>query len=248
MQTSVYQVKLDNFEGPLDLLLYLVKQNEMDIYNIQISRITDQYLEYIKGIEFKDIEYAADFLVMAATLIYIKSKTLLPMELAGEEEVIDEETEQLKKDLSDRLIEYSKYKYIAGILENMSRAQMSIFSRVETEKYMDSNYMFIEDINIYDLTGILQKIIFKNRDRIIDNKEEQAYSILEKMKMITKMLKKSLCIIFSSLSGNKGNRKELIVALLAILELVRQQKIIIEQKSIFGEIIILTSGGESNGQ
>lgn len=177
-----YQIKLDNFEGPLDLLVYLIEKDEMDIYNIQISKITVQYLDYIKKLEILDLEIASEFLLMAATLLKIKSSMLLPKrkDTDSDLENLAEENEDPRKILIMKLLEYKNIK-IANILKEMEEGQSLIYYRYNNQLEHSINSMPVDNLSVDKLLSILSDI----RDRPKNEDREQVikkdwFSIKEK--------------------------------------------------------------------
>ncbi|MBU1852515.1 MAG: segregation/condensation protein A, partial [Candidatus Omnitrophica bacterium] len=150
-----YKVKLEIFEGPLDLLLYLIKKSELDIYDIPIASITEQYLEYLELMRMLDLNIAGEFLVMAATLIHIKSKMLLPVE---EKEVLPEEEEDPREELVRRLLEYKRFKEAAGVLQDLEGQRKEMFTKVGTVGPEDSGQQFFE-ASLFDLITALTRVL-----------------------------------------------------------------------------------------
>ena len=149
-----YKVKLEVFEGPLDLLLYLIKKNEIDIYDIPIAEITEQYLEYLELMRMLDLNIAGEFLVMAAKLIHIKSKILLPPE---EKEVLPEEEEDPREELVRRLLEYKRFKEVAGVLQDLEGQRKKMFTRA-TSVEPGSEEKFFE-ASLFDLITALTRVL-----------------------------------------------------------------------------------------
>lgn len=216
-----YQVRLDTFEGPLDLLLYLIRKNEMDIRNIEISRITDQYLEFLNTMKTLDIDLASEFIVMAATLIYIKSKTLLPKT----EEEFQEEGQDPREMLMQRLIEYQQYKLAGEALSKKPLLGEDLFKvhlipeRMEIE--FDPREKLIE-VGIYELALAFQELIARTQKRvhhIEDDEISVENKIIEMVEQLNAALNKTMC--FRDLFSEKISRIEMIVTFLAILELTR---------------------------
>ncbi len=231
------QVKLAAYEGPLDLLLDLIKKNEMDIYNIPIAEITRQYLDYLAQMQNLNIDIAGDFLVMAATLIYIKSKMLLPDDGVTED---DESGQDPRAELVRKLLEYQAFREVAhelGFLENerskVFTRQISdyVFQDLEQEPELES---FTS--NFYDLLQAFYKVLKSVAHDQFHEVFEQVVSMEEKMAQIKNILQERGELKFEDLFGGVVSRNELIVTFLAILEIVRQKIARVYQPKMFGEI------------
>lgn len=237
-------VKLKVYDGPLDLLLDLIKKNEMDIYDIQVSEITRQYLDYLAQMRELDLEIAGDFLVMAATLIYIKSKTLLPVE--KEEE--DEEGGDPRSILVQKLLEYQAFKEAARELGLLESERGKVFTRQISDYYLsdlDPEDAEIDTFsaNLFDLLSAFQTVISKAGRKEMHEVYEEIISIEEKMAEIQSLLTEKETIQFSSLFTDRWTRNELIATFLAILEIVRTKFARVKQEKQFGEIFLEKIGG-----
>ena len=234
-----YTVKLDIFEGPLDLLLYLIRKNEVDIYDIPIALITEQYLEYLDLMTVLNLDIAGDFLVMAATLAKIKSKMLLPPSVDSEE---GEEGDDPRAELMEHLLEYQQYKEVADRLKNRELLEKDIFTRIQIEEHipdLDKNSAVIE-ASLFDLVDALKKVI--ERKDLPGNLMEVAVekiSVRDKIGEILSMVKKNQQIIFQSLFDGLSTKYEIVVAFLALLELMRLRAIKVFQVHPHGEIRII---------
>jgi segregation and condensation protein A len=234
-----YTVKLDIFEGPLDLLLYLIRKNEVDIYDIPIALITEQYLEYLDLMTVLNLDIAGDFLVMAATLAKIKSKMLLPPSVDSEE---GEEEDDPRAELMEHLLEYQQYKEVADRLKNRELLEKDIFTRIQIEEHipeLDKNSAVIE-ASLFDLVDALKKVI--ERKDLPGNLMEVAVekiSVREKIGEILSTVKKNQQIIFQSLFDGLSTKYEIVVAFLALLELIRLRAIKVFQVHPHGEIRII---------
>lgn len=216
-----YQVKLDQFEGPLDLLLHLIRKNEMDIRNIEISKITDQYLNFINTMRTLDIDLASEFIVMAATLIYIKSKILLPK---TEEEVVEEEIDP-REALALRLIQYQQYKWAAEALEQKPFLNEDVFKiqlmKDQMPQDCDPKDVFVE-VGIYELALAFQDVLARSR-KIVGTVKSEEYSIHDKILELIETLNQNLnqLLNFHMLCKPEAPRGEMIVTFLSLLELTR---------------------------
>jgi len=224
------KIALPLFEGPLDLLLHLIKQNKIDIYDIPISLITKQYLEYLELMKELDLEIASEFLLMAATLIYIKSQMLLPKPEQNNEE------EDPRLELVEKLVEYEKFKEIS----NKLKERYIFWSKAFTRKTAQEEEFFIQDLNIFDLISALKKLLDKPEPRIYIPKD--TIKVEDKIKEILKILQEKKTITFEELfyaqSLNEISRIEIIVTFLALLELLRLKIVRVYQELPFGKILI----------
>ncbi len=238
IETNKYNVKIENFEGPLDLLCHLIDKNKMNVCDVKISDITDQYIEYLETMEKLNLEIASEFLVMASTLLYLKSKMLLPKEVEEEKELTEEE-------LLMRIIEYKKYKEITGKLKEMyeknSKKMFKLPEKIELPKQeLNVNYTKEEIINIY------KNVIEKNSERLNKNAKNiekiaitDNYTVESKVKDMFRALIQNKQFIFNKLfSLNKCNKQEVVTAFTGLLELSRRSKVITEQDETFGDILV----------
>ena len=236
-----YQVKLPNFEGPLDLLLFLIKKEEIDIYDIPIASITRQYLEYVEIMKELDLEVAGEFILMAATLIQIKVRMLLPR---SEEE--GEEEEDPRAELVRRLLEYKRFKEVAESLTEIETQQRRLFPRTFfgwIKKYQGkdkaSNAEFLKDVTLFDLLSAF-KTVLDNMPKVTAHEVSSiGVTIEDQIKFILDEIKEKERIGFREMMVQMKERVIIIVTFMAILELIRTHQIRIQQASIFGEIWIL---------
>ena len=232
-------VKISIYDGPLDLLLDLIRKNEMDIYNIQVSEITSQYLAYLARIKALDLEVAGEFIVMAATLLYIKSKMLLPQD--GTED--DEEGGDPRAELVRKLLEYQAFKHAAKELGFMEDERGKVFTRQLSEYYlseMDAADVEIDTFsaNLFDLLTAFQSVLAKGSQEAMHEVFEQVVSIEDKMSEIRTRLVERKKFVFSDLFQNGWTRNLLIVTFLAVLEIVRTKIARVVQDQQYGEIYI----------
>jgi segregation and condensation protein A len=236
---SDLKVKLEVFEGPLDLLLYLVKKDEVDIYDISIERITSQYLEYLEAFEVLHIEIAGEFLVMAANLLYIKSRTLLPKD----QQMPDEETEEEdpRWELIRQLIEYRKFKEAASHLRDQEELQAALFPRAVSldpahAPVLDET-MMLGDVGIFDLINAFQKAL---KRLPVEEKpgeiREETYTVTDRINHLMHRIDRGVSVRFEELFGEATTRNELVVTFLALLELIRMKQFRVRQEDQFGEI------------
>jgi len=234
-----YQVKLDIFEGPLDLLLYLIKKNEVDIYDIPMALITGQYLEYLELMKELNLDIAGEFLVMASTLIKIKSQMLLPpVEGEGEGE---DETDP-RAELMEHLLEYQRYKEAAHQLVTRELLEKDIFKRPQTEDPGEAKVdgdMLIE-ASLFDLVDALRKVIErKDLPENIMGVAVEKMTVRDKIVSILRQLKETPQLVFQSLFDPLVTRFEIVVTFLAVLELIRLRAIRVFQVQPYGEIRIV---------
>jgi len=229
-----YKVKLEIFEGPLDLLLFLIKKEEINIYDIPIAKITEQYLEYLELMKLLDLDIAGEFLVMAATLMHIKSRMLLPPE---ELEAESEEEEDPRAELVRKLLEYKRFKEAARQLEDMELGQRNIFTRMNVEEYEEEKVFF--EASLFDLISAFSKMIEGMPKEIFQEIIKDEVTVEEKVHQLMHMLLVEPIVYFTRLFENARSKLEIIATFLAILELIRLKEIIIVQRSLFGEIEII---------
>jgi segregation and condensation protein A len=237
--TNEYKVKLEVFEGPLDLLLYLIKRDEVDIYDISIERITTQYLEYLETFRMLDLEIAGEFVVMAANLIYIKSRTLLPVHQQPPEE--EGEEDDPRWDLIRQLIEYKKFKDAAFQLRQRELVQEGLIARIpEKPEFKETDSLLKSEVGIFDLINAFQKVLRKIEARREDLREifEENFTVSDKLEVILRAAQTGRSIAFSDLFAFAASRTEIVVTFLALLELIRMKQIRVAQDGAFAEIEI----------
>lgn len=227
------KVKIGDFAGPLDLLLFLIKQEQANIFDIPIAKITQKYLEYIKLMKKLDIAVAADFLVMAATLIEIKSKMLLPRDPKAEEN--EEEFDDPRRELVDRLLEYEKFKSAAGMLHERSEIENAIFTRGPIES--DENNAEV-DASVFDLLTIFQKIAARHADDVKMEIEREEVSLADMIKSLKSRIFQFGEVSLLAFFEEMHNRRELVTAFIAVLEIVRTDDVKLTQMTTFGDILL----------
>ena len=235
-----YKVKLEVFEGPLDLLLYLIKKEEIDIYDIPIAKITDQYLEYLELMKLLDLTIAGEFLVMAATLIHIKSRLLLP----PDETLAEQEEEDPRAELVKRLLEYKKFKEAASTLGQMESHQKHLFPRVGPGINMDDlppgEEEFIE-ASLFDLITAFTKVLKDIPKEAFHQIVKDEFTVSEKIHDILHLICDRKTVLFTDLFKAAKNKFEIITIFLAILELIKIREIVVRQVAPFGEIEIISN-------
>jgi segregation and condensation protein A len=235
---------IDAFEGPMDLLLHLIDKAQIDIYDIPINHITEQFIQYIYHMEELNLDIASDFLVMAATLVEIKSKLLLPYEKQDSSLQLEMEELDPRAELVRRLVEYKKYKAVSEELRLFEDVQSKIYYKPREDLFnYDENEFELEGLDINLLLKSISKIIKKRSksDRVLTINEIQRdeYTLEQCIKDIQNILKIELRLKFSNLIDENSTRKEIIVCFLSILELIRMKEIKVIQEEDFSDLIII---------
>ena len=234
-----YKVKFEVFEGPLDLLLYLIRKEEVDIYEVNLTSLATQFIDYIETMRMLDLEIAGEFLVMAATLMYIKSRELLPadqqVQVDGEEEGEDPRWELIRQ-----LVEYKKFKDAAAQLQVLETRQENIFPRLPGKlEFLSDAPAPRPDVSIFDLlnavNGILQRFTKREDQRDI---YEDKWTVSEKIEHLMRLVVVRGRLNFSELFESAGSRSEVVCTFLALLELIRLKQLVCSQSEAFGEIEI----------
>ena len=231
------RLRVGQFEGPLDLLLHLCRTNEIDLAHLPVRAITDQYLAHLESLEFQDLEIAGAYLVMAATLIYLKSKLLVPPDENAVDEDLDEDALALKQELEERLREYARIKALGALLAQREAAQALLWGR-PTSQLPAAEDIPLEDLSVHWLERALKQLIEEQARRKPREIEPNPPSVLERMTEILSLLRDTWSLLFSSLAGGERHRADVVVTLLAVLELVRQGRIRAQQTELFGEIVL----------
>ena len=238
LETKKYSIRLDNFQGPLDLLCYLIDKNKMNIYDVNLNEITDQYIAYLNAMEKMNLEIASEFVVMASTLLYLKSKKLLPKQEEEEEEITEEE-------LIKRIIEYKKFKEISKVLkENYNLFSDRFFKDQEQIKLpkqkLEKNYDSSKIPEIYsalvERNSVKMNQNAKNIQRIaiVDK-----YTVSEKVKEMYNILTKQKKFIFNKLfTISKHEKQEVVTAFSGLLEMSKTNEVQTEQERLFGDILV----------
>lgn len=228
--TDDLQISLGEFEGPLDLLLHLIRQEQVSIYDIPIARITDEYLRYLQIMQEMDIAVAGDFLVMAATLIELKTKMLLPRDPFAP---ADAEEEDPRRDLVDQLLEYQKYKAAAQMLWSRATIERAIFRRAELET--DKNNPEVA-VGVFDLLRVFNEILARHKEEVMMEIEREEISMSEMLEILRNMVMSAGELNLRIFFERARSRRELVLAFLSVLELVRTTEIKLFQPETFGEI------------
>ena len=238
LETNKYAIKIDNFEGPLDLLCHLIDKNKMDIYDIKINEIADQYIEYLNQMEEMNLDIASEFIIMASTLIYLKSKSLLPKQEEAEEELTEEE-------LIQRIIEYKKYKEIIKKLKANYEENSKIY--LGTQEQIELPRKQIEKEYDKELIPNLYQTLFKRNEEKINKNAENIekiaitdnYTVASKVKEMFKALVKNNKFVFNKLfSLKEHNKQEVVTAFSGLLEMSKRDKVNTKQEELFKDIIV----------
>ena len=231
-----YQVRIENFEGPLDLLLHLIKKSEINIYDIPINLIAQQYLTYIEAMEDLNLTVAGEFLVMAATLLQIKSKMLLPADETTDDE---EDGPDPREELVRRLLEYKKFKEAARQLDEHERLWREIYSREQSPTVeLESDETLLDNVSLFDLVDALQGILNRNPGRQLMEILPDNLTVRERMNAILEMLEGQESVNFVELFESSCHRIVIIVTFLALLELMRLRTARVFQAEHFGPILV----------
>lgn len=246
LETNKYNLKLENFEGPLDLLCHLIDKNKMDIYDINLNEITDQYIEYINKMERMNLEVTSEFLIMASTLLYIKSKNLLPTQVEDEKELTEEE-------LLQRIIEYKKYKEITKVLKEMYQNNGKVFFKLPEQIELPKQKLDVE-YKKEKISETYAQIIEKSAQRLNQNAKNiekiaitEVYTVADKVKAMFRELLHHKKFVFNNLFSNKKcSRPEIVTAFTGLLELSRRSKVLTSQEELFGNIIVEKNNRKAN--
>src|SRR6478735_5647576 len=236
---SEYQVKFDVFEGPLDLLLYLIKKEEVDIYSVNLTKLASQFIEYIEMMREFDLEIAGEFLVMASTLMYIKSRELLPVDQQTQVEE-EEDGEDPRWELIRQLVEYKKFKDAAAKLQELEARQEGVYPRLPIKPVFEEEKPLTKpEVTIFDLLNAVNSVLkrFEKRDNPREIYEDK-WSVSDKIEHIVKLMTTQTGVRFSELFEDATSRSEVVCTFLALLELIRLKQLICAQSSDFGEIEI----------
>ncbi len=233
-----YKVKFEVFEGPLDLLLYLIKKEEVDIYEVNLTRLATQFIEYIETMRLLDLEIAGEFLVMAATLMYIKSRELLPVDQQVQVEG-EEDGEDPRWELIRQLVEYKKFKDAAAKLQLLEARQEDVFPRLPGKLEFEPEQRLSSDASIFDLVNAVNAVLkrFGQREDLRDIFEDK-WTVSEKIEQLMKLTDAGTQLRFSDLFETMTSRSEVVVTFLALLELIRLKQLVAIQREPFGEIEI----------
>ena len=230
----MYKVKIDVFEGPLDLLLYLIRKNEVDIYDIPVAEITEQYIEYINLMKMLDLDIAGEFLVMAATLIQMKSAAMLPTGATVE----DDELMMTREELVRQLLEYKKFKSAASVLSEREEAQRNLYTR----SFVDPGFEGLDlkefrvDATLFDLLSAFRMVLKQLPEDQLTGFREETFTVQQKIEDILNQFDIRKRVEFATLFAKSSSRLEVIVTFLAVLELIKSRRVIARQAQLFSRI------------
>ncbi len=243
-----YKVRLEIFEGPLDLLLYLVRKEEVEITHVSIERITKQYLQYMDAFKLLNIDLASEFIVMAANLMYIKSRSLLPRIEQPPED--DAEEDDPRWELIRQLIEYKKFKDAANFLEHRAQFQAGLFPAHPEAAVPPPPPTTLPEVNVFDLIRAFQKVLDKIKPGTLREIVDEHFTVSDKIEYLLGIVPVDRPLAFSSLFAGASSRDEIIVTFIAVLELMKLRHLRVTQDTLFGEIVIhrneLTVGPSSD--
>jgi segregation and condensation protein A len=228
--TDDLKIVMGEFDGPLDLLLHLIRQDQINIYDIPVARIADEYLRYLQLMQQLDIAVAGDFLVMAATLIELKTKMLLPRDPFA----APEEDEDPRRELVDQLLEYQKYKAAAQMLWSRATVERAVFKRAEIET--DKNNPEVA-VGLFDLLKVFQEILARHKEEVLLEIEREEISLAEMLERLRNMVMSAGELNLRLFFERARSRRELVVAFLSVLELVRSAEVNLFQEQTFGDIV-----------
>ena len=229
-----YAIQLENFEGPLDLLLHLIKKNEMDVYDIPMAEITRQYLSILDAMKSLNLDMAGEFLLMAATLLHIKSKMLLPKIVEDE---LEEEEDDPRAELVRRLLEYQKYKEVSLTLESKPQLGRDLFARVSAEpEVLENAEAGFVSVGLFDLVEALKEVMKESPEPLVHEVNMEQLSVTDRINAILSQLQGQESIAFTDLFSGGLKRSEVIVTFLALLELVKLRMVRIMQNVRYGSI------------
>lgn len=238
LETKKYSIKIDNFEGPLDLLCFLIEKNKMNIYDVNLTEITNQYIEFLNEMEEMNLEIASEFIVMASTLLYLKSKNLLPKQEEEEEEITEEE-------LIRRIIEYKKFKEISKTFKENYKIYSNRFYKGQEQIQLPKQKLE-KDYEPEKIPEIYRLLIERNSVKINQNAKNiekialiDKYTVAEKVKEMYKILAKQKRFVFNKLfTVKKHEKQEVVTAFSGLLEMSRRSKVETSQEELFGDIIV----------
>jgi len=230
----MYEVKIDAFAGPLDLLLYLIRKNEVDIYNIPISEITEQYVEYINLMQILDFDVAGEFLVMASTLVQMKSEAMLPAGVASD----SDEAIMTREELVRQLLEYKRFKEAAAALAQKEEYQRNIYARSFVEPDFEGFDLreYRTNATLFDLLSAFRTVLQDVPKEQLAGLREETFTVQQKISEIMDRFKKNKRLEFATLFSAVCSKLEIIVTFLALLELIRTKRVIARQAQLFSKI------------
>lgn len=238
VEDTDYKVRLEIFEGPLDLLLYLIKKDEIDVYDVSLERITKQYLDYIETFKLLNIELASEFIVMAANLMYIKSRELLPQSQQPPDEEAEEDDPRWE--LIRQLVEYKKFKDAAQFLGNQESSNAEFFATAPEPPDLGAATAALPKVGIFDLIRAFQRVL-KRFEEANDLREivDDRWTVSDKIEHLLETVPPGGRVTFESLFTTASSRSEVIVTFLAMLELIKLNHLEMEQEQLLGTIVVI---------
>jgi segregation and condensation protein A len=243
-----YKVKFEVFEGPLDLLLHLIKKEEVDIYEVNLTKLATEFIEYIETMRLLDLEIAGEFLVMASTLMYIKSRELLPVDQQAQVEG-EEEGEDPRWELIRQLVEYKKFKDAAAQFQELELRQENVFPRMPGKLEFESDAPPPRaEVSLFDLVNAVSMVL-KRFNQLEDLRDifEDKWTVSEKIEKLMQLISERPVLKFSELFEGVTSRSEVVVTFLALLELMRLKQLAAVQREPFGEIEICRAAPAQSG-
>jgi segregation and condensation protein A len=243
---DVPKIQVEEFEGPLDLLLYLIRRNQVDIHDIPIAPITRQYMEYLELMQQLNLELAGEFMVMAATLIHIKAKMLVPVEPTEAEG--EDSLEDPREALVQRLLEFQRYKEAAGVLHQMGQIRAATWTRPDAvvPRFDDAGEEMLE-AGLYDLIAAFRELLERRKVLLAHEVEKETKSVEARMEELAALIREGESLEFLELFANLETKAEMIVTFLALLELIRLKRVKIYQRGLFGPIRVFRPVGPVEG-
>jgi segregation and condensation protein A len=243
---DVPRIQVEEFEGPLDLLLYLIRRNQVDIHDIPIAPITRQYMEYLELMQQLNLELAGEFMVMAATLIHIKAKMLVPVEPTEAEG--EDSLEDPREALVQRLLEFQRYKEAAGVLHQMGQIRAATWTRPDAvvPRFDDAGEEMLE-AGLYDLIAAFRELLERRKVLLAHEVEKETKSVEARMEELAALIREGESLEFLELFANLETKAEMIVTFLALLELIRLKHVKIYQRGLFGPIRVFRPVGPVEG-
>jgi segregation and condensation protein A len=242
-----HRVRLRVFEGPLDLLLYLVRAHRYDVFDIPIQEVTNEFISYLKLMDEVDLEYAGDFLVTAASLMQIKARMLLPKQQSANEDALEQEGKDPRKELVDRLLEYQRFQEAADTLKDLRETRADMFARPPRPELLQPNEedaeraaaLLLEDVSTFDLLRALQKVLARLDEKPTAVIRREPFTIQERIRDLHRRVASSPDgITFRDACDDCETRLEVVITFLAVLELIRRGRVRVEQRELFDEIFI----------
>jgi segregation and condensation protein A len=239
------RIQLQEFDGPLDLLLYLIRRDKIDVHDLPIAPITHRYMEYLELMQELNLDVAGEFMVMAATLIHIKSKLLVPVDPTESEGA--EEVEDLREQLMQRLLEFQRYKEAAGILHQKAEIRQATWTRPETAvpQFDDGGEEMLE-AGLFDLISAFKELLERRKTLLSHEVADEGKSIDQRMDELMELIREGESVEFIEVFATQQTKGDMIVTFLALLELIRLKRVKVYQRGVFGAIRVFRPVGPEN--